>query len=228
MHRARVYRHGDPHYVRPVRLCSIEGCGQRHQQHGYCVVHYARWKRHGDPHRTRVIRTTCSIDGCGRKHAARGLCHTHWNQWRKSQMPECTIEGCRNQQIARGLCDTHYRQLRAGEPPGRRLNRPNEERFLEKIEVANNGCWIWIASRKNGRYGTFSYNPEAYRVRRGTGTPTREVMAHRFAYEWLVGPIPADHDLDHLCGNSLCVNPAHLEPVTPWENRRRAARASRS
>lgn len=41
------------------------------------------------------------------------------------------------------------------------------------------------------------------------------------AAEWLVGPIPADHDIDHVCGNSLCVNPAHLEPVTPHENRRR-------
>jgi HNH endonuclease len=54
-----------------------------------------------------------------------------------------------------------------------------------------------------------------------------EKMAHRYAYEALVGPIPTDHDIDHLCGNSLCVNPEHLEPVTPWENRRRAAEAGR-
>jgi hypothetical protein len=224
MHYARVRRHGDPHYVRQVRLCSVDGCGQKHQQHGYCVVHYARWKKHGNPKWTRRVRTTCSVEGCDRKHQARGFCRTHYNRWRLGQTPSCTIEGCSNRQIARGLCDTHYRQLRAGETPGRRPTRPNLERFLEKVDKQDNGCWVWTASRKNGRYGTFSYNPLPYRVRRGTGTSTREMMAHRFAYQHFVGPIPEDHDIDHLCGNTLCVNPDHLEAVTPWENRRRAAR----
>lgn len=39
-------------------------------------------------------------------------------------------------------------------------------------------------------------------------------IAHRFAYEELVGPIPKGLDLDHLCRVRNCVNPAHLEPVT--------------
>lgn len=46
-------------------------------------------------------------------------------------------------------------------------------------------------------------------------------MAHRAVYEALVGPIPPELELDHLCRNPACVNPAHLEPVTRKENVRR-------
>lgn len=41
---------------------------------------------------------------------------------------------------------------------------------------------------------------------------------HRKVYKALVGPIPAGLDLDHLCRNRACCNPAHLEPVSRWEN----------
>lgn len=57
------------------------------------------------------------------------------------------------------------------------------------------------------------------------------VLAHRALYELMVGPIPAGHDLDHLCHTAdptclrdrdcphrACCNPAHLEPVTEREN----------
>ena len=49
---------------------------------------------------------------------------------------------------------------------------------------------------------------------------TRLTGAHRFAYELLVGPIPSDLHIDHLCRNPSCVNAAggHLEPVTQREN----------
>jgi hypothetical protein len=43
-------------------------------------------------------------------------------------------------------------------------------------------------------------------------------------YEALTGSIPADLQLDHLCRVRNCVNPAHLEPVTPRENVRRGQR----
>ncbi|MEV7034630.1 HNH endonuclease signature motif containing protein [Streptomyces sp. NPDC093272] len=40
-------------------------------------------------------------------------------------------------------------------------------------------------------------------------------------YEQHVGPIPAGMELDHLCFVTMCVNPTHMEPVTPEENLRR-------
>lgn len=66
------------------------------------------------------------------------------------------------------------------------------------------GCWEWQNSKTLG-YGRVKF--------RG-----RLDLAHRVAYEVLVGPIPAGLHLDHLCRNRGCVNPAHLEPVTQREN----------
>jgi len=46
----------------------------------------------------------------------------------------------------------------------------------------------------------------------------RSVLAHRLIYEALIGPIPEGLELDHLCRDRACINPWHLEPVTPREN----------
>jgi hypothetical protein len=82
------------------------------------------------------------------------------------------------------------------------------ERFWKKVEKGE-GCWIWTgAAGSEGDYGN-------YRAGR------RFVSAHRFAYEISVGPIPSGLEIDHLCRVTLCVNPAHMEPVTGEENRRR-------
>jgi hypothetical protein len=77
-----------------------------------------------------------------------------------------------------------------------------EARFWEKVEKTET-CWNWTAS-KNRRYGAFKVG----------GRQGRNIAAHRFAYEMLVGEIPEDLVLDHLCRNKKCVNPDHLEPVT--------------
>lgn len=68
-------------------------------------------------------------------------------------------------------------------------------------------CWVWTASTKNG-YGQIGSGGHR-------GPP---VLAHRVSYELLVGPVPDGLELDHLCRNRRCVNPAHLEPVTHREN----------
>lgn len=53
------------------------------------------------------------------------------------------------------------------------------------------------------------------------------LQVHRVAYEAVKGPIPDGLVLDHLCRNTVCMNPGHLEPVTRGENVRRGENNNR-
>lgn len=80
------------------------------------------------------------------------------------------------------------------------------ERFWDRVDkTAANDCWEWRGSINRGGYGLLSVD-------------NRTCQVHRVAYQMLVGSIPPGLDLDHLCRNRKCVNPAHLEPVTRREN----------
>lgn len=82
--------------------------------------------------------------------------------------------------------------------------RNHPARFWAKV-AKTSGCWEWIAHKNQYGYGTYSIQSRSY-------------MAHRVAYELEIGPIPDGLEIDHLCRNRGCVNPAHMEPVTAREN----------
>ncbi len=92
---------------------------------------------------------------------------------------------------------------------GRKLGRTAEV-FWSRVRKTD-GCWLWEGGLTPSGYGQM-------RGREGEGT----LLAHRFSYQSLVGPIPPGLSLDHLCRIKNCVNPAHLEPVTSEENFRRS------
>lgn len=77
------------------------------------------------------------------------------------------------------------------------------ERIAVKLRP-DGDCWTWTGNVA-GRYGHVRDQGRTYQV-------------HRLVYSLLVGPIPDGLTLDHLCRNRLCVNPAHLEPVSNREN----------
>jgi hypothetical protein len=80
--------------------------------------------------------------------------------------------------------------------------RSPEQRFWQKVEKTA-FCWNWTGAKDRKGYGCFY-----------AGSGIGMVLAHRYAF----GARPEDMELDHLCRNPSCVNPSHLEFVTPREN----------
>lgn len=132
-----------------------------------------------------------------------------------------SCEHCDRPVLARGWCAKHYARWRAhGDPLAIKTLRglPDEDRFWRQVERTND-CWLWTGPVVK----TYGHLLKANNQR---------VLAHRFAYELLVGPIPEGLEVDHLCHDPkaclppcrhrLCVNPAHLEAVTRRENNLRS------
>lgn len=70
--------------------------------------------------------------------------------------------------------------------------------YFWHLATWSDGCWPWAGKIQSvARYGLYGRR-----------------LAHRVAYTLAVGPIPEGMEIDHLCRNRACVNPAHMEPVT--------------
>lgn len=121
----------------------------------------------------------------------------------------CSVFGCAKEAKCRGYCSMHYaRLLRHGDPLIAKQPFDPYIRFVSSVRSGDGGCWVWARTLNNKGYGVFGAN----------GSTT---YAHRWAYEQFVGPIPDGLELDHLCRNRACANPAHLEAVTHQVNQSR-------
>ena len=136
------------------------------------------------------MQSLCLIHDCGSYVAGRGLCRKHYMRWRTHGDP--------------------LKTLRPRFRPG-----PPDERFWNYVDKSGppfrdmGNCWLWMGGKDRNGYGTF-----------GTGDRRNRKThpAHRFSFELVNPPIPAGMQIDHLCRVPNCVNPNHLEVVTPREN----------
>jgi HNH endonuclease len=79
-------------------------------------------------------------------------------------------------------------------------------RFWSKAAITadTTHCWLWMAATTKG-YGTFAL-------------ASKQVQAHRIAYQITNGPIPDRMLVLHTCDTPACVNPNHLVIGTQSDN----------
>jgi hypothetical protein len=76
---------------------------------------------------------------------------------------------------------------------------------LVKLPKDPSACWVWIGGAHANGHGKKTHNG-------------KDVLAHRYVWECLFGPIPIGLVVSHDCRNNLCVNPHHLILRTQSDN----------
>jgi hypothetical protein len=111
---------------------------------------------------------------------------------------------------ARGLCGACYNRIsKYGDEAPPKVRHTATE-WLALLDRSGLDCWLWPGPEHSEGYGLA--------IEHGL-----QMLAHRFAWEVEVGPIPEGYTIDHGCLMKLCVRVDHLEPVTLEENLRRMA-----
>lgn len=121
----------------------------------------------------------------------------------------CALPECDAPVHSKGYCGRHAARLRRTGDPRGTTRETTLGSFWKRVDTTGI-CWEW-----NGYILANGYGQIASRVR-PTDSGTR--LAHRVAWELLVGTIGDGLVLDHLCRNRRCVNPDHLQPVSQPEN----------
>ena len=82
-------------------------------------------------------------------------------------------------------------------------------KFLSRVSVdLDSGCWLWTGAKKSKKYPYGLFCVE-----------NKNVRAHRWAYEFFIGPIVSGYELDHyVCREKSCVNPYHVKPRSHSEH----------
>jgi hypothetical protein len=116
----------------------------------------------------------------------------------------CSVETCDSPKFCKGFCTKHYqRNAKYGTPTP--CKQTEHDRFWAKVSKGSpDECWPWQGGLR-GEYGFFN--------REGT-----TIGAHKYAYLASNGSIPDGMQVDHKCHVPACVNPAHLQAVTPMQN----------
>lgn len=76
---------------------------------------------------------------------------------------------------------------------------------MSQTYINTDECWLFAGNKDQAGYGSIWRN-------------NKNLRAHRVTYENFKGEIPEGYHIDHLCRTPPCINPDHLEAVTPREN----------
>lgn len=119
----------------------------------------------------------------------------------------------------RAPCCVHRRRRDRGTRLHHRISALVVEPAIDISDLRVGGpdeCWEWMGTRLPKGYGT--------KRKRGIQGP---IYVHRFVFELFHGrPIAPKMTVDHLCRNTSCANPAHLEETTYQENNNRGGSPS--
>lgn len=118
--------------------------------------------------------------------------------------PTCSKVDCQRPRKTRGLCATHYAYARRTGAIEMAKPLSDYDRFWSRVKE-DGDCWVWTSHRTTDGYGCISLNG-------------KNALVHRISWQEFRGEIPEGLHLDHLCRNTACINPDHLEPVTTRVN----------
>jgi len=154
----------------------------------------------------------CKIDDCAGLVHARGMCSMHYKRFMKHGDPHhvrkpnvCKVYDCDKSCFGQGYCQTHHYRWRKHGDPLKLVQFHNPEDALESRTEWQGDCLVWTGYRDKRGYGRLAVNGKL-------------MLAHRFAWEGVNGPIPAGKWLDHICWNTSCVNTSHLRIASSAEN----------
>src|SRR5665647_1421043 len=92
-----------------MRICTVDGCNNKHKAKGLCSMHYLQEWRASTPDRR------CEVEGCTRSDVmAHNLCDVHYARKRhhgdsRYVRAACVIDGCdRVRGNASLMCSVHY------------------------------------------------------------------------------------------------------------------------
>jgi hypothetical protein len=143
-----------PSAPKSIKICSIEGCQNRHHSESFCAKHLYRWRKYGDPNYQPYATRICDVEGCTKRHYSHGFCIKHQRRWAK-------------------YGDPIYAWNDYGE------GETFVERFWSRVAITANPekCWNWIAGKIKG-YGTLNMGGKPHKAHRVSYILTHGAISH--------------------------------------------------